>query len=117
MSPDSNFRGFLPAALRLNRLLNIRRLNEFIDRAETRTSYPNIFRVFVLVWYILIIVHTNACVYFGISRYIKWQYGPDRWVYPPSGTGWESDRNITEELSRQYVYSLYRAIVLGVKSV
>ncbi|XP_019381151.1 PREDICTED: cyclic nucleotide-gated cation channel alpha-3 isoform X1 [Gavialis gangeticus] len=85
--------------LRFNRLLRFSRLFEFFDRTETRTNYPNIFRIGNLVLYILIIIHWNACIYFAISKMIG--FGTDSWVYP----------NISHpeygRLSRKYIYSLY----------
>ncbi|XP_014815627.1 PREDICTED: cyclic nucleotide-gated cation channel alpha-3 isoform X1 [Calidris pugnax] len=85
--------------LRFNRLLRIARLFEFFDRTETRTNYPNIFRIGNLVLYILIIIHWNACIYFAISKLIG--FGTDSWVYP----------NVSNpefgRLSRKYIYSLY----------
>ncbi|KFZ60089.1 Cyclic nucleotide-gated channel cone photoreceptor subunit alpha, partial [Antrostomus carolinensis] len=85
--------------LRFNRLLRISRLFEFFDRTETRTNYPNIFRIGNLVLYILIIIHWNACIYFAISKLIG--FGSDSWVYP--------NVSIPEygQLSRKYIYSLY----------
>ncbi|XP_039344788.1 cyclic nucleotide-gated olfactory channel isoform X2 [Mauremys reevesii] len=85
--------------LRFNRLLHFSRMFEFFDRTETRTSYPNIFRISNLVLYILIIIHWNACIYYAISKAIG--FGTDTWVYP----------NITDPeygyLAREYVYCLY----------
>ncbi|XP_058390489.1 cyclic nucleotide-gated cation channel alpha-3 [Diceros bicornis minor] len=85
--------------LRFNRLLKFARLFEFFDRTETRTNYPNVFRIGNLVLYILIIIHWNACIYFAISKFIG--FGTDSWVYP----------NISKpeygRLSRKYIYSLY----------
>ncbi|XP_047379213.1 cyclic nucleotide-gated cation channel alpha-3 [Sciurus carolinensis] len=85
--------------LRFNRLLRLSRLFEFFDRTETRTNYPNVFRIGNLVLYILIIIHWNACIYFAISKFIG--FGTDSWVYP----------NISKpeyaRLSRKYIYSLY----------
>ncbi|XP_039088309.1 cyclic nucleotide-gated cation channel alpha-3 [Hyaena hyaena] len=85
--------------LRFNRLLKFTRLFEFFDRTETRTNYPNLFRIGNLVLYILIIIHWNACIYFAISKFIG--FGTDSWVYP----------NISNpeygRLSRKYIYSLY----------
>ncbi|XP_038271563.1 cyclic nucleotide-gated olfactory channel isoform X1 [Dermochelys coriacea] len=85
--------------LRFNRLLRFSRMFEFFDRTETRTSYPNIFRISNLVLYILIIIHWNACIYYAISKAIG--FGTDTWVYP----------NITDPeygyLAREYVYCLY----------
>ncbi|XP_068124269.1 cyclic nucleotide-gated channel alpha-3 isoform X2 [Hyperolius riggenbachi] len=85
--------------LRFNRLLRFARMFEFFDRTETRTNYPNIFRIGNLVLYILIIIHWNACIFFAISKAIG--FGNDTWVYP----------NISHpeygRLARKYIYSLY----------
>ncbi|XP_023672137.1 cyclic nucleotide gated channel subunit alpha 2a isoform X2 [Paramormyrops kingsleyae] len=85
--------------LRFNRLLRFSRLFEFFDRTETRTNYPNIFRICNLVLYILVIIHWNACIYFAISKSLG--FGSDTWVYP----------NITDpefsSLTRGYIYCLY----------
>ncbi|NWR44912.1 CNG3 protein, partial [Regulus satrapa] len=85
--------------LRINRLLRVARMFEFFQRTETRTNYPNIFRISNLVMYIVIIIHWNACVYYSISKAIG--FGADTWVYP----------NISDPefacLTRKYVYSLY----------
>ncbi|XP_075706432.1 cyclic nucleotide-gated channel alpha-3 isoform X1 [Rhinoderma darwinii] len=91
--------GFNYPELRFNRLLRFARMFEFFDRTETRTNYPNIFRIGNLVLYILIIIHWNACIYFAISKAIG--FGNDTWVYP----------NISHpeygRLARKYIYSLY----------
>ncbi|XP_069604721.1 cyclic nucleotide-gated channel alpha-2 [Ranitomeya imitator] len=85
--------------LRFNRLLHFPRMFECFDQTETRTSYPNIFRIFNLVLYILLIIHWNACIYYAISKAIG--FGEDTWVYP----------NVTDPeygyLTREYVYCLY----------
>ncbi|XP_006001372.1 cyclic nucleotide-gated olfactory channel [Latimeria chalumnae] len=85
--------------LRFNRLLRFPRMFEFFDRTETRTNYPNIFRISNLVLYILIIIHWNGCIYFAISKSIG--FGTDSWVYP----------NISNPefgyLTREYIYCLY----------
>ncbi|XP_074760854.1 cyclic nucleotide-gated channel alpha-1 [Athene noctua] len=85
--------------LRLNRLLRVARMFEFFQRTETRTNYPNIFRISNLVMYIVIIIHWNACVYYSISKAIG--FGADTWVYPSV-----SDPEFAR-LIRKYVYSLY----------
>ena len=64
---------------RMNRLLRLPRLSEFVDRTETRSSFPNAFRVFCVVCYIVIIIHWNACAYFAISQWLG--LGSDEWVY------------------------------------
>ncbi|KAM9385737.1 cyclic nucleotide-gated cation channel-like [Pholidichthys leucotaenia] len=85
--------------LRFNRLLRFPRMFEFFDRTETRTNYPNIFRICNLVLYILVIIHWNACIYYAISKSLG--FGSDTWVFP----------NISKPefstLTRSYVYCLY----------
>ncbi|KAK6173571.1 hypothetical protein SNE40_016996 [Patella caerulea] len=85
--------------VRFNRLFRARRLFEFFDRTETRTSFTNIFRIAHLVLYILIIIHWNACIYFAISGAIG--FGTDDWVYG----------NVSlpkyKPLTRKYIYSFY----------
>uniref|UniRef100_A0A3Q3X996 Cyclic nucleotide-binding domain-containing protein n=1 Tax=Mola mola TaxID=94237 RepID=A0A3Q3X996_MOLML len=85
--------------LRFNRLLRFPRMFEFFDHTETRTNYPNIFRICNLVLYILVIIHWNACIYYAISKSLG--FGSDTWVFP----------NISKpeysSLTRGYVYCLY----------
>lgn len=84
---------------RFNRLFRLGRLFEFFDRTETRTNFPNIFRIANLVLYIVIIIHWNGCLYFSISKILG--FGSDTWVYPgPKKPGFS-------QLSRQYIYSFY----------
>uniref|UniRef100_A0A3Q3R1J4 Cyclic nucleotide-binding domain-containing protein n=1 Tax=Monopterus albus TaxID=43700 RepID=A0A3Q3R1J4_MONAL len=91
--------GFNNPEFRFNRLCKMPRLFEFFDRTETRTNFPNMFRISNLVLYILIIIHWNACMFFAISKTIG--FGADTWVYP----------NISHpeygRLARKYIYSLY----------
>ncbi|XP_067833672.1 cyclic nucleotide gated channel subunit alpha 2a [Heptranchias perlo] len=91
--------GFNYPELRFNRLLKFPRMFEFCDRTETRTNYPNVFRISNLLLYLLIIIHWNACIYYAISKTIG--FGSDSWVYP----------NISDPyhgyLTREYIYSLY----------
>nr|XP_057938387.1 cyclic nucleotide-gated cation channel alpha-4 [Doryrhamphus excisus] len=85
--------------VRINRLLRTPRLNEALDRMETRTSYPNTFRISKLMIYIFVLIHWNACLYFALSNYIG--FGSDGWVYP----------NITNPVfastRRQYFYCFW----------
>lgn len=91
--------GFQTPLVRINRLLRMPRLNEALDRMETRTSYPNTFRISKLMIYIFVLIHWNGCLYFALSSYIG--FGSDRWVYP----------NITDpafaSLRRQYIYCFW----------
>uniref|UniRef100_UPI00398F6D63 cyclic nucleotide-gated channel cone photoreceptor subunit alpha n=1 Tax=Pristiophorus japonicus TaxID=55135 RepID=UPI00398F6D63 len=91
--------GFNYPEVRFNRLFRFSRMFEYFDRTETRTNYPNIFRIGNLVLYILIIIHWNGCIYYAISKSIG--FGIDTWVYP----------NISHpeygRLSRKYIYCLY----------
>uniref|UniRef100_A0A667YBF8 Cyclic nucleotide gated channel subunit alpha 4 n=1 Tax=Myripristis murdjan TaxID=586833 RepID=A0A667YBF8_9TELE len=85
--------------VRINRILRTPRLSEALDRMETRTSYPNTFRISKLMLYIFVLIHWNACFYFALSSYIG--FGADRWVYP----------NITNpvfaSMRRQYFYCFW----------
>ncbi|KAK7169243.1 hypothetical protein R3I93_005282 [Phoxinus phoxinus] len=85
--------------VRVNRFLRTARLNEALDRMETRTAYPNTFRVAKLMLYIFVLIHWNACIYFSLSNYIG--FGADPWVYP----------NISEpefaSTRRQYFYCFW----------
>ena len=56
--------------LRLNRFLRVPRLFEAFDRTETRTAYPNAFRIAKLMIYIFVVIHWNSCLYFALSRYL-----------------------------------------------
>uniref|UniRef100_A0A672ISS0 Cyclic nucleotide gated channel subunit alpha 3b n=1 Tax=Salarias fasciatus TaxID=181472 RepID=A0A672ISS0_SALFA len=84
---------------RFNRLFRLARLFEFFDRTETRTNFPNIFRIANLVLYIIIIIHWNACLYFAISKVLG--FGSDTWVYPSLSVPEYS------RLARQYIYCFY----------
>nr|XP_055054877.1 cyclic nucleotide-gated cation channel-like [Misgurnus anguillicaudatus]XP_055054878.1 cyclic nucleotide-gated cation channel-like [Misgurnus anguillicaudatus] len=89
--------------LRFNRLLRFPRMFEFFNRTETRTNYPNIFRIWNLVLYILVIIHWNACIFYAISKSLG--FGSDGWVYPNiSSTEFGS-------LRRSYVYCFYWSTV------
>nr|XP_033489552.1 cyclic nucleotide-gated cation channel-like isoform X2 [Epinephelus lanceolatus] len=85
--------------LRFNRLLRLPRLFELFERTETRTGYPNAFRICKLVLYILVIIHWNACVYYSFSKILG--LGSDTWVYPNA-----SDPEFGS-LTRSYIYCLY----------
>ncbi|KAM8908039.1 cyclic nucleotide-gated cation channel-like isoform 2-T6 [Spinachia spinachia] len=85
--------------LRFNRLLRLPRLFEWFERTETRTGYPNAFRICKLVLYILVIIHWNACVYYSFSKVLG--LGSDSWVYPNA-----SDPEFGS-LTRSYIYCLY----------
>ncbi|KAK5622640.1 hypothetical protein CRENBAI_000228 [Crenichthys baileyi] len=93
------YTGIHTPQLRFNRLLRFPRMFEFFDRTETRTNYPNIFRICNLVLYILVIIHWNACIYYAISKSLG--FGSDTWVLP----------NISipefDSLTERYVYCFY----------
>ena len=40
---------------------------EFFDKTESRTTFPNAFRITKAIIQTMIIIHWNACVYFSIS--------------------------------------------------
>ncbi|TKS68209.1 Cyclic nucleotide-gated channel rod photoreceptor subunit alpha CNG channel 3 [Collichthys lucidus] len=88
--------------IRLNRLLRIGRMLEFFAKTETKTNYPNIFRIANLILYILIIIHWNACFYFSFSKYIG--FGADDWVYPAVDDPEQPEYGMP---MRKYSFSLY----------
>ena len=90
--------------VRINRLFRFHRLSQFFHRTESRTSYPNMFRVFILVLYITLIIHWNACIYFFISEKIG--FGTDTWVYPALVDS-SGNQTVYSSLSRQYLFSFY----------
>jgi cyclic nucleotide gated channel alpha 3 len=45
-------------------------LTEFRKKVETKTNFPNVFRIVSLLFIILLITHWNACFYFMISNHI-----------------------------------------------
>ncbi|XP_020786109.1 cyclic nucleotide gated channel subunit alpha 1a [Boleophthalmus pectinirostris] len=88
--------------IRINKLLRIGRMMEFFTKTETKTNYPNIFRIANLIMYILIIIHWNACLYFSFSKSIG--FGADDWVYPALDNPEEPEFG---QPMRKYAFSLY----------
>lgn len=94
---------YIPA-VRINRIFKFHRFWHFLDRTESRTSFPSVVRLGSLVHFILIIIHWNACVYFMVSKELG--FGTDNWVYP--GLPGQMNKNTSyDSLSRQYIYSFY----------
>ncbi|XP_029980214.1 cyclic nucleotide-gated cation channel alpha-4 [Sphaeramia orbicularis] len=91
--------GIQTPLVRVNRLLRMSRLDEALDRMETRTSYPNTFRISKLMIYIFVLIHWNACLYFALSSYIG--FGSDHWVYP------NISNPVFASMRRQYIYCFW----------
>ncbi|NWI42138.1 CNGA4 protein, partial [Picathartes gymnocephalus] len=83
----------VPAA-RANRCLRVPRLFEAFDRCETRTGWPNVFRVAKLMLYLLLGIHWHGCLYFALSAHLG--LGVDPWVCPGF-----------TQLLRRYLHSFY----------
>ena len=94
-----------PVIFRLNRLFKIYRMFEFFDRTETRTNFPNTFRILKLVFYILIVIHWNGCFYFFVSYLIG--FGSDSFVYNNTMFDTEVGEVTSRSLSHQYIYCIY----------
>lgn len=86
-----------PTVLLFIRLLKCYRLQQFIDRSESRARFSHACRVFFMLHHLLILIHWNACIYYIISRWLG--LGTDAWVYPNT-EAWNC-------LSRKYVYCFY----------
>ena len=56
--------------LRIFRLVKVYQFWAFMDRTERHTNYPNLFRFFSLIHYLLVAFHWNACV-FHLLHYDK----------------------------------------------
>ncbi|CAF0756579.1 unnamed protein product [Rotaria sordida] len=54
--------------VRLFRLVKIYRFWTFLDRTERHTNYPNLFRTFVMIHYLLAIFHWNACFIYILHK-------------------------------------------------
>ena len=49
--------------LRIFRLVKVYQFWAFMDRTERHTNYPNLFRFFSLIHYLLVAYHWNACIF------------------------------------------------------
>ncbi|CAF3671992.1 unnamed protein product [Rotaria sordida] len=88
--------------IRSNRFLRIHRLYEFQELTESRTRFPNTFRVGILICLTLTLIHWNCCVYFLICQHLG--FGSDEWVLP------ESAHN--ETVAMLYTYCFYWSTLL-----
>ena len=77
------------------------RVSEFINKTETRTNFPNFFRISIMCTSLLVIIHWNGCLWYLISGIIG--FGEDRWVFPNVTTA----GNEFAFLGRRYIYSMY----------
>ena len=93
--------GFERVYVRFSRLFKLTRFHEFLDRTDTLTPYPNFFRIFKLLLYVVVIIHWNACLYFQISAWLG--FGTDQWVYFDIS----DTQSVNATLRRMYIYSLY----------
>ena len=97
--------------LRFNRLIKCYKIFAFSDRTEKRINFPNMFRILMLIFYILILIHLNGCIYFFISSVSG--LGTDAWVYPPRGSDTRSPtipivvHEMWNSFLIKYIYSFY----------
>ena len=82
------------SALRGFRLVKIYRFWNFLDRSERHTNYPNVFRSTVLIHYLLILFHWNACIFYLLSTNC---YFPADWARLED----------QQDMMRHYMHSLY----------
>ena len=87
--------------IRINRVLRMHKIFQFFAATESRTNFPNVFRLVIVVQWILLFIHWNACFFFLLSEQIG--FGSDDWVYPNH----TNPHSPWAGLSRQYIYSLW----------
>ncbi|XP_065333299.1 uncharacterized protein LOC135935136 isoform X4 [Cloeon dipterum] len=83
--------------LRFPRFLKVYRIYDYYYMVESRTVYPNLWRVVNLVHILLILAHWFGCFYFLLSEAEGFQ---GEWVYPYRPGDYAT-------LSRKYLGSLY----------
>ncbi|CAF4199169.1 unnamed protein product [Rotaria socialis] len=88
--------------IRSNRFLRIHRLFEFQELTESRTRFPNAFRIGVLICLTLTLIHWNCCIYFLICQHLG--FGSDEWVLPASAHN--------ETVAMLYTYCFYWSTLL-----
>lgn len=88
--------GFNPM-LRFLRFFKIYRLYNFYYIMESRTVYPNVWRVVNLIHILLLLAHWFGCFYYMLSEYEDFQ---GDWVYPYRPGEYSS-------LTRRYLGSVY----------
>ncbi|CAM2702395.1 unnamed protein product [Rotaria socialis] len=88
--------------IRCNRFLRINRLFEFQDLTESRTRFPNAFRILCLICLTLTLIHWNSCAYLLICQYLG--FGTDRWVLPAAAKN--------ETVAMLYTYCFYWSTLL-----
>ena len=69
-----------PVIFRLNRVARLDRMFEFFSKTETRTNFPNAFRITKVIVNILILIHWNACFFFTISFAIGFETDGLPWI-------------------------------------
>ncbi|XP_050417064.2 cyclic nucleotide-gated cation channel alpha-3 [Patella vulgata] len=88
----------LNTLFRMNRIVRIWRVLEFYHDSETRTTFPNGFRMIFLVISICLMIHWNACIYYSMSKALG--FGSDEWTYDPNRPGFSG-------LGMRYLFSFY----------
>jgi len=83
--------------LRFPRFLKVYRVYDYYYMVESRTVYPNLWRVVNLVHILLILAHWFGCFYYLLSEAQGFIGG---WGYPYNTPGYK-------ELTRKYLGSLY----------
>ncbi|CAF3981895.1 unnamed protein product [Adineta steineri] len=103
----TDFLYFIPSfrfvsIIRSNRFIRVNRLSQFQELTESRTRFPNAFRIGVLSCLTLTLIHWNCCAYFLICEYLG--FGSDEWVLPASAHN--------ETVAMLYTYCFYWSTLL-----
>ncbi|KAG8190657.1 hypothetical protein JTE90_001266 [Oedothorax gibbosus] len=101
LAPLGLFKGFIGDSplLRFPRFLKARRIYKFYYAVESRTAYPNLWRVANLIHVLLLLAHWFGCFYYMLSELEGFVGG---WAYqhPPGGEE-------KSPLVRKYLGSVY----------
>ena len=89
--------------LRVFRLVKIYKFWHFLDRTERHTNFPNLFRSIILIHYLLVIFHWNACIFYLIAQSENGDASTSvlkQWIQPNFTTCTPIDNQICQDLVR-----------------
>lgn len=95
-------------ALRLVRLIKVYKLFKVKTSVEAKSSSPALLRVSILVHFMFLLIHWNACFYFMISEFEG--LGTNAWVYPDLNGSFTT---LTRKYARSFYWSTLTLTAIG----